>query len=258
MAKHRQLASERRKMILRHLRAEGSASVSDLCQVVGSSLATVHRDLEKLAREGEITRVRGGALAREDVDDPPVSGERTKHVAEKRAIAELAADLVGDDVTSIFLEASTTVHQLLPRLSELRDKVFVTNSPEIGLELAESNNDVILIGGELRARTLASVGQLAIQALESVVIDLAFLGVSAIDAEGLSSMNLNEAETKSAILRRASRCVAIGDGTKLGRRALAPVGSLDAIDVLVTDGSADRDEVAKLRAAGLEVLVAEH
>lgn len=255
MAASRRVGSGRRQEILRYLREHGSATVAALCAVTAASPATVHRDLEQLAAQGLLERVHGGALSLES-DDPPVGLARVSHVAEKHAIAEYAAKLIDDDVASIFLEASTTIAAMVPWLRSLEDKVFVTNSPEMGLELVTGPSDVILIGGDLRARTLSSVGPLAIQALEGVSIDLAFIGVSAIDADGLSSMNLIEAETKSAILAGAARSIALGDSGKLGKRALAPVGPLSHLESLVTDSNAPEEEVRKLRKAGLTVSLA--
>lgn len=257
MTRSTQLGPERRQAILQRLRTDGGATIAEISAVTGASPATVHRDLKVLSDIGAIERVRGGALLKQELDDPAVATERVKNVGEKEAIAQVAAQLITHDVTSIFLEASTTVQRLVPHLAGLPGKLFITNSPEIGLELSHRSCEVILIGGELRERTLASIGQLAIQALESLVIDLAFIGVSALDAQGLSCMNLTEAETKTAILRSASHRIAICDSSKLGRRALASVGDLGSIDHLVTDTDAPSALIEKLRAAGLAVTQAE-
>ena len=256
VARSRQLASERRHEIVRFLREHGSASIATICELVEASPATVHRDLEWLASKGLLSRVHGGALSVEGDDDPPVALERGKRVDEKQAIADAAVGMIGPDVNSVFLEASTTVGAMVAALRAMRDMVFLTNSPEIALGLVSGRAEVILIGGELRPRTLAAVGPLAVSALESVSIDLAFIGVSAIDTEGLSSMNLFEAATKSAILHASARSIALGDGDKLGRRALAAVGPLSSIDGLITNAAAPAEQVALLRGAGLEVTLA--
>lgn len=255
MVRTKQLGSERRQTILKFVQDRGSASVAEISSLVGASPATVHRDLEQLAGKGHVTRVHGGAMALEG-DDPHITTERVKSVDEKKAIAAAAVSLIGSDVTSVFLEASTTVGFMVPHLTDMTGKVFVTNSPEIGLDLVGGRSDVLLIGGDLRSQTLAAVGTMAIQALESVRLDLAFVGVSALDAKGLSSMNMNEAQTKSAILRNATHAWALGDGSKLGRRALVQVGGVGELTGLVTDAGADPAEVKQLRDLGLEVTIA--
>ena len=251
-----QLGFERRQEVLKHLRTHGSASIATICQMVGASPATVHRDLELLADQGLIERVHGGALAVESLDDPPVTGERSKRVAEKRRIALAAMELIDESVKSIFLEASTTVSHLVPLLRGMSDKVLVTNSPEIALEAATGEIEILLIGGDLRRRTLSTVGPLAIQMLGSVSVDLAFIGVSAIDEAGLSSMNAIEVATKSAIIDAAGRVVGLGDASKLGKRALVPVAPLSAMSALITDAAEESPVVQAIREGGLQVRVA--
>lgn len=256
MAGQKQLGWGRRQEILKYLRSHTSASISTICDLVGASPATVHRDLEALAEQGLIERVHGGARSLEGLDDPPVAGERLRRIPEKRDIAHAALALVDDSVTSIFLEASTTVACLAPMLRELSDRVLVTNSPEIALDLVTGSAEVILVGGNLRRRTLSTVGPLAVQMLSSVRVDLAFIGVSAIDATGLSSMNAIEVETKAAIIQAAGRVVALGDAAKLGKRALVPVAPLSDLEALVTDAAAAPDDLRALR-EGVQVIVAE-
>lgn len=256
MAKTHRLGHERRQAVLEHLKLNGSASVAALGELLGASPATVHRDLDRLARDGLIERVRGGAIAPLN-DDPPVSAERARNVSAKKAIAQAAAKFVRPGVQSVFLEASTTMAHLVPLVRDLGEVVLVTNSPEIALELSQSQSDVFIIGGQLRQRTLSTVGPQAINALSEISIDVAFIGISALNEDGLSSMNSIEAETKSAIIKAAAQVIALGDSSKLGKRALVPVAPLSDIDVLVTDSGASEADLQLLRAAGMEIVVAQ-
>ena len=52
------LARHRQSLILQAVRSDGSARVSDLTQQLGVSDMTVRRDLEALARDGLIEKVR--------------------------------------------------------------------------------------------------------------------------------------------------------------------------------------------------------
>lgn len=252
----RQLGWERRQEILRYLRDHGSASVSTIAEVVDASPATIHRDLDHLAGRGQIERVHGGAVLNEGLDDPPTAVERHRNVQQKQMIAALALERIDDDVSSIFLEASTTVQLLVPGLRYLEDKVVVTNSPEIALGLVPGPCEVMLVGGNLRDRTLATVGPGAADSFAGISIDLCFIGVSAIDLSGVSSMNAIEAQTKSVFINGADRVIALADASKLGKRSLVPVSPLSSIEELITDASADKSEIESLRAAGLAVTVA--
>ena len=47
----------------------------------------------------------------------------------------------------------------------------------------------------------------------------------------------------------------LADGTKLGRVAFATICELTSVDVLITDAGADQAELARLRAADLDIRV---
>ena len=57
------LAAERRALVLRLLGRDGVAPLADIARLAGASEATVRRDLARLAAEGLVERVHGGAVA---------------------------------------------------------------------------------------------------------------------------------------------------------------------------------------------------
>ena len=245
------LPSERRQWILRLVAESGSVSVSELSRITGASLATIHRDLEQLAGTGRLLRVHGGATTVDD--DPPATSERRRNIPQKRAIARVAAEWVepGDVV---FLEASSTIAQLTEFLPQ-SELVVVTNDPEIALDLAQNTgNEVVILGGTLRSQTRSIVGEMTVALLSEIKVDIAFIGVSAISVDGLTSVNLLEAETKRAILGAASRTIGLATSDKLGRNSLTTIGSLDRLGRLVTDAPRNDPNVEALVAAGLDVV----
>ncbi|NOX60739.1 MAG: DeoR/GlpR transcriptional regulator [Chloroflexi bacterium] len=56
-------ASFRRQLILDRIKEDGRVQVAELSQTLGVSRMTIHRDLSRLAEEGLVRRVRGGAEA---------------------------------------------------------------------------------------------------------------------------------------------------------------------------------------------------
>lgn len=251
----RTLGTERRARLLSYLNGRSSATIAVLCELLDASPATVHRDLGVLARDGLIQRVRGGAMTVDVHDDPSVAIERRRNVEAKKQIARAALDLVRAGST-IFLEASTTVSCLATLIRTVSGLTVVTNSPEIALDLMGSESEVILIGGNLRRKTLATVGPLAVSALRGIRVEQAFIGVSAIGTDGVSSMNMTEAETKVAILESAGQVIGLADAEKLGRNALTRVAGLEAIDLLITNSAASPQNVQALRDKGLSVEIA--
>lgn len=64
------LAAERRRRILEGLRAEGTVRTTQLAKSLGVSEMTIHRDLDRLAAEGLVRKVFGGAAAAEPTAGP--------------------------------------------------------------------------------------------------------------------------------------------------------------------------------------------
>ena len=56
------LPADRRRRILARLEEEGSVSIKELCAEFDVSHMTVHRDLDHLANQGQLRKVRGGAV----------------------------------------------------------------------------------------------------------------------------------------------------------------------------------------------------
>jgi len=142
---------------------------------------------------------------------------------------------------------------MLPLDCEL---TVVTNSLPIALTLSvRPNLQVLVTGGRVRSRTLASVGDWAGDALASVRVDVGFLGANGISAAyGLTTPDQAEAAAKRAMIRAARRPVVVADHSKLGADYFARFGELNEVDALITDTGADDDLVAELETAGLRVV----
>ncbi len=66
------LPADRRKRILELLAERGIVRIGELSRALGVSAMTVHRDLDRLAAEGRLRKVRGGAVP---VESRPASDE---------------------------------------------------------------------------------------------------------------------------------------------------------------------------------------
>ena len=114
---------------------------------------------------------------------------------------------------------------------------------------------LMLPGGEARPGELAMVGPLALAGIRALRFDTVVLGCCGVSPEGhVMAHDLGDAAVKQALLASAGRSVLAVDGAKFGRAALAVVGPLAELDVVVTDDTAPEPAVAALRAAGVEVL----
>ena len=94
-------------------------------------------------------------------------------------------------------------------------------------------------------------------ALEQVTLDVAILGVDAIDAvAGATAHHEGEASINRLMARQASRVVIVADSSKVGRRAFARICTAQEIDVLVTDTGIAAEDAARLEDAGVDLVIA--
>lgn len=236
------LASQRRSAIADLVEREGAVRISDLVERLGVSDMTIRRDIDRLSSDGVVERVHGGAVAREGArrsEEPGFAAKSLLQQAQKRAIARAAADLV-EPGSAIGISAGTTTIELARRLVTVPGLTVVTNSlPAAQLlhEAAGPGQTVILTGG-VPTPSDALVGPVAVAALESLHVDVLFLGSHGVDAKaGLTTPNLVEADTNRALIRAGRQVCVLADATKWGVVGLGTFGRLDDVDVFVTDSA---------------------
>jgi DeoR/GlpR family transcriptional regulator of sugar metabolism len=202
-------------------------------------------------------RRRGGAtVARANFDEPSYLEKSVVAAAQKMEIATLAATLV-EDGDIIMLCAGTTTQALARMLARKRIMV-VTNSLLVANELFDvASIEVYVVGGILRGNIRALIGGDAENAVARLKFNKVFLsGNGLTTSNGLSTPNMHVASFDRAAVESAAEVVVLADHTKLGIDSLARTVPADRIDVLVTDRLADPNEIELMRAAGIDVRVA--
>jgi DeoR family transcriptional regulator of aga operon len=252
----------RRERMLTALREREFLRVGELGEMFGISEVTVRSDLNALADDGRIVRLRGGAMVpKSSHRERPFEETEGAHAAQKLQIGRAAAQLVGDGDTVILDVGTTTtaVARALLRRDDLSDLVVFTNAINIALELERGipRFTVVVLGGTLRPLQHSLVDPLGALALDQINAHVVFLGCNGIDADGgVTNLNLPEAELKRRMLAAARRRVAVADGSKVGRVEVARLCGIDDVDLLITDGSADSEALNRLREHELEIRIA--
>ena len=253
-------AEERQQAIAAHVINKGRASVADLAKTYDVTTETVRRDLAALDRAGVVRRVHGGAVpARALHLVEPGVGEREETRADyKDAIAAAAAEFFPLSGASMLLDAGTTTARIASILPTDRELVVVTNSVPIAARLAGVSSVTLqLLGGRVRGLTQAAVGEQALRVLDSLRVDIAFVGTNGISVRhGLSTPDSEEAAVKRAMVQCANYVVVAADSTKVGREDLVSFAPIENVDTLITDAEIDDDERRQLTSAGVEVITA--
>lgn len=251
----------RRGHILKSLDVDGFVKLKALADELGVSPVTIHRDLEYLAQEGAVRRVRGGARpvlhARHEI--------RTDYLLRlhqvprlKSVIARQARELIVDGST-VFMDASTSVFSLVEVLESdpPTGLTIVTNAPAIAFHLQSPGIRVIVLPGDLDQSLKAITGTWTVQFLEGVRFSTAFFSAGGFSEEGgLMTQQRALADVVQAALGRAKTRIALVDSTKFDTTALIPLAGKSEVDEVVTDGLISPETIERFERVGWSFRVA--
>ena len=247
------LTTQRKKLLLARLAAEGQLVAKDLAAEFGTSEDTIRRDLRELAAEGKLQRVHGGALpASPALGDLRVREELS--TADKRALGRYGAALIAPGQV-VILDGGTTAVQVARHLPHDLRATIVTHSPNVAIEAAACPGvEIIMLGGRLFRHSMVNVGAAVIDAAARLRADLYFMGVTGVHPEaGLSTGDAEEAAVKRALHERAAETVVLASAEKLMAASAFVIAPLDAVARLVVPRATPERVARALRAGGVAV-----
>ncbi|MGZ8777327.1 MAG: DeoR/GlpR family DNA-binding transcription regulator [Mycobacterium sp.] len=253
-------AEERQQAIASLVVANGRASVAELAQAYDVTTETVRRDLAALDKAGVLRRVHGGAVPVRALHLVEAGvGEREATRAEhKDAIAAAAAELLPQGGATVLLDAGTTTARIAAHLPTDRELLVVTNSVPVAARLAGMPSvSLQLLGGRVRGVTQATVGEQTLRVLDTMRVDIAFIGTNGISVRhGLSTPDSDEAAVKRAMVSSANYVVAVADSSKVGLEDFVSFAPLSSVHTLITDSEITDTDRAQFSEQGVEVVVA--
>ena len=100
-------------------------------------------------------------------------------------------------------------------------------------KLLERGIETIILGGTLKRTTNAIVGPTAVEQLQQLYFDKAFLGMNGIDEQaGYTTPDTEEAIIKKTAARQSQEAFVLGDRSKLKQRSFVQVLSLKQAMIL--------------------------
>ena len=251
---------ERQQAIATLVMSRGRASVAELAETYAVTTETVRRDLAVLDRAGMLRRVHGGAVPTRTLHavEAGVSEREGTRAGHKDAIAAAALEFLPRAGASVLFDAGTTTARIAGLLPTDRDLAVVTNAVPIAARLAGLPSvNLHLLGGRVRGLTQAAVGDQALRVLDTLRVDVAFIGTNGISIEhGLSTPDSDEAAVKRAMVHCANYVVVVADSSKIGHEDLVSFAPIDAVDMLITDTEVSDADRRALIAHGVEVVLA--
>lgn len=250
------LAQERRNRLLELVRVRRFASLPELVEELQVSESTIRRDLDQLEQQGTARRIHGGVLYSGSSPKLPHFDVRQPALWEqKRAIADRAVGLVEPGDT-VLLDGGSTTYEVARLLVGRPLHVVTTSLPVASLFAAEPQSDLVVVGGNICPRTGVAQGPYADKMLASIRVRKAILSTAAINDEGFFNDNLLLVETERAMMRAADEVIVVADSSKFGHQSLTHLCELGAVQYVVVDDGISQDWQDRVRAAGVELLVA--
>lgn len=229
------LTPERHQIILDLLNEKRVAKLQELVDATSSSESTIRRDLSQLENEKKLKRVHGGAsLLMQKSLELSILEKSSQNVKEKELIAKYAAALIrnGD---CIFLDAGTTVLQMIPHITAKEIKV-VTNGVTHLEALQEQGIDTYLTGGYLKQKTRALIGKGAIEGIKQYHFDKCFIGVNGIHIDyGFTTADPEEAILKEVAINLSQEAFILGDSSKFSEITFAQIAKLKQAVIITNE-----------------------
>lgn len=257
------LSEERKRFILDNLSRFGKVKVPNLAQQLKVSNETIRRDLDDLEQLGILKRVYGGAIKESyQHGEPPYRQRKNLNREAKQIIGKKASQLLKDGDT-VVIDTGTTILELALSIQGRKHLTVLTNSLPVASSLTNSLNKglfsgkVILLGGELNPEQQSISGPLCEKILEKFHIDKAFISVGGISLSGITDYDVNESTISQTMISVSKHVIVLADHTKFGIHAFCKIASLDAVDVIISDGEKPASWSAELDNKGIAWITAE-
>lgn len=220
------LTEKRREIMVNYIDDHKICRVADLSEVTSSSPATVRRDLAAMEKRGIIKRIHGGARSlKHQAEDIAQHIRFNLNIELKRQIAQYAVKKHVAPKMTIFLDAGTTIYEMVPFLKDIQGITVVTNGLETAQKCIELGITTVVLGGLIKKDTHAVVGQSALNQLSSLNLSCAFLGANGLNKNGqYTTPDMTEADIKKSAISQAEFSYVLMDKTKISRQTFVIFG----------------------------------
>lgn len=213
--------------------------IKDLAKSTFSSISTIRRDVIFLEKQGLIKRLHGEIILNKfNTLEPSQFLRESENVIKKRVIASLAKDFIAPGMC-IYLDSSTTVHELCQFLCDIDHLIILTNGLNTALKLAEYGNPtmkIFITGGEVKHLS-SSIINLGIEnsLLNHFNIDTAFCSARGIDETNVYEASLSQAISKKIILDKAKETILLIDSSKFEVTGFFKINELKKYKAIISD-----------------------
>jgi len=243
---------ERKHLILKQVNIHTRLMFNDLVGLIDVSEDTIRRDINELAEDGQVIRIKGGVMSAayhygHDVE--------TYSQPNKLMIAEKVLSLLRDDII-VLIGGGTTIREFIKKIPGNLRATFITVNVLTAVELLDKPMiRTIMIGGQISAYSQMTVSGEVFEYLANIKADLCIMGTNAIDyANGLTDSDWETIQVKKAMIKAADKVAILAISEKLNSSMQMKIAGIDEIEYLITELPPDSPELQAYRSKNLIIL----
>lgn len=258
-------ATERERTILELLQVHGFISFRELARQIDASAATLRRDLERMDSEGLVNRVRGGVEQVEkaagrnaeytQLMGTPFHENIARHREQKEAIGRAAAKLCAPG-SAVMLDGGSTTLQMCRHFEGKALQVLTNSLHIVNALLPQTQTRIWMPGGALFREQNIILTAAGDDAMPRFHAPQLFMGAAAVGKQGVMQADVVLVAAERRLIERAEEVILLVDSSKFQGSGNV-VCDLDEVDVVVTDKGISRPDRAMLKAAGIQVIIAD-
>lgn len=223
---------ERVYQILELLKKEKTLTNQDIMEKFSISRDTARRDIIKLVDEGLATRTHGGITLtslHSPIDhyrDRQVKNKEIKKVLATQAIKYLNVHKV------CFFDVSTTIEEMCEMVPK---KIEAYSHSLDNIEKLANYCSAHMIGGKYNNYNRYMYGSQALEMLDNIYFDIAFIGAAAIKEDGIYVEEYEDAAIKKKVASRSACVCLIIDDSKFLKTSSYKALNWDSINIIIAN-----------------------
>ncbi len=250
-------------MILEMIQERGFIGFQEIDRRVDASPATLRRDLERLAADGRIVRVRGGARAGANsageardaghLTGVPFHENIARHPREKAAIGRAAAALCAPG-EAVIIDGGSTTLQMCPHLADLGLQVLTNSLHIVSALLPQPNTRIAIPGGTLFREQNIVLSAFEEDGTSRYHASKMFMGAEAVGRYGVMQSDVLLVQAERRLLSRADELVLLVDSSKFDASAGHVLCALSDVSTVVTDSGISDAHAEAVEQAGATLI----
>lgn len=253
--------SQRDALILSLVTARGFVSFRELESRLDASPATIRRDLERLALENKLLRVRGGVKSIASGSETnalspgfhlagvPFHDNIGLNRAAKAGIGRAAAALC-EAGEGVMIDGGSTTLQMCPHLSGLNLSVLTNSLHIVSALINQPGTRVLVPSGAVFPEQSIILSIFGEEGMPKFHAPKLFMGAASIGPAGVMQADPLLVAAERRLIERAEKIILMVDATKFGAASGNVVCALSDIDVVITDDRIEPRHAEMIRNAG--------